>query len=252
MLWLTHQSGMNDSRETNWAVPIINEEIKRQRTEETVGFFTRTCEDFNLNKAELYLASFSRDNDSLSQWRAYADDGEGFAIGFRAITFNVRPQLPSRSTVSEATTGFVEIQYNDDHLRNAIRTIFCCQKALHTSGGDSMLCAHQLRTLAYSFKNPAFHEEKEWRIAYAPLSLTHPEKRDLQITGALTSIRFRSTQYGVLPYFEIPFGETDRENAITEIVIGPKNRTNTGLLEMMLRSFGYKYATVRRSAATYR
>lgn len=30
-----------------------------------------------------FVSCFSTDGDSLSQWRAYADDGRGFAIGFR-------------------------------------------------------------------------------------------------------------------------------------------------------------------------
>jgi hypothetical protein len=32
----------------------------------------------------IYLSSFSPEGDMLSQWRANADDGTGFSIGFRA------------------------------------------------------------------------------------------------------------------------------------------------------------------------
>ena len=252
ILWLTHQAGMNDSRETTWAIPIINDEIRQLRTEETAAFFERTCDAFNPNKAELYLASFSKDDDSLSQWRAYATDGEGFAIGFHSATFAVQPQFPKWSIQPESSLGFVEIQYSDELLKKAIRTVFCLQKAISPQGGDHMTCAVTLRELAYSFKNPAFHEEQEWRIAYAPQTMPDPEKGALQIRGKLTDIRFRSARYGVLPYFEIPFGQPVRDDAIAEVVIGPKNRTNRGLLEMMLLSLGYRNAKVRRSSATYR
>jgi hypothetical protein len=245
---------MNDSSETTWAIPIIGEEIRRQRTEQTSDFFEAVSTCFRLNKADLYLASFSRDADSLSQWRAYAADGDGFAIGFHSATFNVTSRCPNWSPVPEQTTGFVEIQYDDELLKRAI--VSYLEQYRPSQGGDRntliLTLVNQLRVLAYSFKNPAFHEEHEWRIAYTPLVSTHFEKHDLQISGRLTDVRFRSTRCGVLPYFELPFGQEDCGNSIVEIVIGPKNRTNVDQIEMMLLSLGYKNATVRRSAATYR
>src|ERR1019366_7397755 len=39
--------------------------------------------------AEICVACFSEDGDVLSQWRAYADDGHGFAIGFDTTQLRV-------------------------------------------------------------------------------------------------------------------------------------------------------------------
>ncbi len=89
-------------------------------------------------------------------------------------------------------------------------------------------------------------------MCYSPVITTHPEKRDLEIMGMLRELRFRASRYGVLPYFHMPFGDSAREDAIAEIVIGPKNLSNDNLLRILLLSLGYRNASVRRSSASYR
>jgi hypothetical protein len=70
--------------------------------------------------------------------------------------------------------------------------------------------------------------------------------------GMLREVRFRASRYGVLPYFEMPFGDNARGDAIAEIVVGPKNLSSDGLVKMLLLSLGYRNASVRRSSASYR
>ena len=70
--------------------------------------------------------------------------------------------------------------------------------------------------------------------------------------GMLTELRFRASRYGVLPYFLMPFGDNARDDAIVEIVTGPKNLSNDNLLKMLLLSLGYRNASMRRSSASYR
>jgi hypothetical protein len=43
---------------------------------------------------EFFIASFSKARDDLGQWRAYADNGQGFAIGFAPRMFRVGEQPP--------------------------------------------------------------------------------------------------------------------------------------------------------------
>ena len=52
--------------------------------------FADMFQQSNIEKTlEFFIASFSRDRDDLGQWRAYADDGRGFAIGFSPRLFKV-------------------------------------------------------------------------------------------------------------------------------------------------------------------
>ena len=43
---------------------------------------------------EFFIASFSRCRDDLGQWRSYADNGRGFAIGFSPRIFSVTKDPP--------------------------------------------------------------------------------------------------------------------------------------------------------------
>ncbi len=221
---------------------------------EITGQFDHTMSD---RMRDLYVGSFSRDGDVLSQWRAYARDGDGFAIGFNPKAFDAKLQIPHMSMFDGNTVGLLEIQYDDDALKREIAQIFDYHLSPNTSPHDTLStrgsrCVSQLRDLALSFKNPAFREEREWRITYSPSMMTRPEEPNMLLDGALKTINFRSTRYGVVPYFEMPLRQTMRENAIVEIVIGPKNKSKTMLVEMLLGALGYRNARVRNSSASYR
>lgn len=261
VLWLTHEAGLNDLREHLWPFPFIREEIQRRTTADTAEFLIEIAEQLDLMMGDrvrdLYVGSFSRRGDVLSQWRAYAKDGDGFAIGFSPKAFDAKLQIPNVSMFDGNTIGLLEIQYDDDALKREIAEIFDYhlspnQKRYDASFPRGFRCVSQLRDLALSFKNPAFHEEKEWRITYSPSMMTSPEEPGMLLDGALKSIKFRTTRYGVVPYFEMPFRRTMRENAIVEIVIGPRNRSKTKLVEMFLDTLGYLNTRVRNSLASYR
>lgn len=253
VLWLTHQSGLNDLFEAVWVVPFIQDEIQRRQTDATKEFFLQLGRQFDLNALlETYVASFSSDGDVLSQWRAYGMDGDGFAIGFRPQAFQVKLGVPMTSAVPEHTVRFLKVHYDDAMLKTEIAAIFDHHISAGQDGNNIIECSFKLRALALSFKNPAFREEDEWRMCYSPIITTVADKRDLQIEGQLRELRFRTSRYGVLPYFHMPFGENAKEDAIAEIVVWPKNLSNDNLLKMLLLSLGYCKALVRRSAASYR
>lgn len=253
VLWLTHQSGLNDLREAVWVVPFIQDEIRRRQTDATKEFFIQLRHQFDLNVlSESYVASFSSDGDVLSQWRAYGMDGDGFAIGFRPQAFRAQLGTPMTSAVPEHTVGFLKVHYDNEMLKAKIAAILDHHVSVAHDGNNIIECSLKLRALALSFKNPAFREEDEWRVCYSPLISTHQETRDLEIVGMLRELRFRASRYGVLPYFQMSFGDNAREDAIAEIVVGPKNLSNDNLLKMLLLSLDYRNASVRRSSASYR
>ena len=67
-----------------------------------------------------------------------------------------------------------------------------------------------LITLAPILKHKSFSEEKEWRIVSSSL-------RDNP------TIKFRSSNYGIIPYFEFPLCESKLKMNIKQIFIGPGN-----------------------------
>ena len=52
---------------------------------------------------EFFIAGFSRDRDELSQWRAYADNGRGYAIGFAPHLFRIEDIKPDDLKPDERT-----------------------------------------------------------------------------------------------------------------------------------------------------
>jgi hypothetical protein len=156
------------------------------------------------------------------------------------------------SAVPDHTVGLFRVRYDNEALRTKIRTILDHYVSGLEDKNNVLECAFRLRDLTFLFKNPTFQEENEWRISYSPIITAHLEKQDLQIIGMLRELKFRASRYGVLPYFEMPFRENAPGDAIAEVVVGPKNLSAEGLVNMVLLSLGYRGVSVRRSSASYR
>ena len=77
---------MNDSKEYYWFQEQVLQYIQQHR-DESPEYFAEVEAHVSQPSIDQYCACFSADGDSLSQWRAYADDGRGFAIGFNPKHF---------------------------------------------------------------------------------------------------------------------------------------------------------------------
>jgi hypothetical protein len=92
----------------------------------------------------------------------------------------------------------------------------------------------------YRLKNPRFSEEREWRL--------------LSFLGASvwqTRSEFLSRRDALVPYRKVRLKDMS-DRVISEVMIGPKNKTSTGALRQYLRARGLTDVEVRKSAATYR
>lgn len=100
------------------------------------------------------------------------------------------------------------------------------------------------------FKNPAFSEEKEWRIIHTPL-ITYDKDYSFSVIGKISDCNFRLSKFGVSPYFTWNFKELD-PLPIEEIIFGPQNTTQPEDLLFFLSHNGYQNITIKFSAASYR
>jgi len=111
---------MNDSYETNWIIHLINEELSKRNNDfndEDIKYLDRS---FSSNRLYPYISCFSLDSDSLSQWRAYADDGKGVAIGFNEECFGVKKWIPSNTAVLNDSMGYFDCIYDEIEQRKLI------------------------------------------------------------------------------------------------------------------------------------
>ena len=188
------------------------------------------------SKKEIYKVSskhlafcLSENGDLLSQWRGYADDGQGVSIGFKKDFFHKISDLTSTPYEDgEATFEFKPIIYDDvkalDYIHNesGIDKFSLCKKYREESecvnkAIKNVICA------APFYKNSAFEEEREWRIvaSYMLTDLTPPVFSKYSNNVFLfKEIEYSASCRKLIPHVEIQ--TPNIKDAIAEIYIGPK------------------------------
>lgn len=207
----------------------------------------------------------SEKSDLLSQWRGYANDGQGFCIGFD------KDYLDELSKVKEkGRSGFSieQVLYEPDEHLNALRLTFEEIKGILDAGklkkpqfgllrmplDGEISKGHEeyeeiLRSIwnkisktyrnIFVLKNRAFSEEAEWRL----ISYLEKSSEDHAL--------FRAASNRLIPYrqFELKSLEI---NPINKIYVGPKNITPDFVIENFLQRNGFEGVEIERSSATYR
>lgn len=210
----------------------------------------------------------SEEPDLLSQWRGYAEDASGVAIGFsrhylewlggeyskRGISTFYLDQVvydaglqdeQVKPTYEKAKTfiaeGAYELPSRGGLLVSKTKEEFEQEQKAYARTFQALhLTLVQLLPKLYLLKAAAFKEEREWRL------ISHLHSRD---PGGLC--RYRAVPGSVIPYKEYELLEGDT-SPIVEVVLGPKHITPIHLVELFLKQSGFDDVRVRRSEASYR
>jgi hypothetical protein len=250
-IWLSQMSTLNDYMEHNWLIKLAKGRLDgliADTGDRRIGLGKLDAKDVpeallialrsQLRRGEAvdpYCACFSEDGDVLSQWRAYADEGGGFAIGFDPVRFPV-----------DGATTLCQVCYDiNEHYRIVDALIDEYQKKVTgvTHGFELMQLAARFHSdllgPSMTCKNPSFSEEKEWRVVH------ESRKADARREDG-----FRTRGSELLHYFKLQVSAF----AIREVVLGPRNpaRKNRDALVEFLRKFAPDDVEVRESAATLR
>ncbi len=112
-IWFTSIFHLNDPSELAYGLEIARAILRAEREtgEQIIKVFCERLESVLLgdlgNVFGFYVASFSRSSDDLGQWRAYADNGRGFAIGLAPRLFHPEERTDQKPNelvfVSEVT-----------------------------------------------------------------------------------------------------------------------------------------------------
>jgi hypothetical protein len=246
---------MNDYLEMHWGYSIWEKAAAELLPEFGEEFIDAIDQVLHLSSLKcLVLAScFSLDGDVLSQWRAYADDGNGYVIGFNAkdlLKLTVRP---------------LKVQYNEKRQIHEVKAFI---KALHyvesteeyKFGGDFVNACSKFAFDLASYKNPVFSEEKEVRLVHL---LNFEESNDsLKLTDeggtyfgkhmSGQDVKFTITQNAPKAYLDINFTDFGTINPIKEVIIGPKNLIRSTAISVYLETLNLGNVNVKRSLASYR
>lgn len=252
----------NDAMEGRWLQKIVGElclDLKLNANE--INHLSSLLDDMHglLGGAGFCL---SEEGDMLSQWRAYATNGAGIAIGFNKECFgDVASPLPSVSPViydiatqRKLVTGVVEriagqLRQGAGSLPELMILDDAERKRLDSLNIDFRVSVFSMFPHLYLLKNPAFKEEREWRSVIHVLPVSRTERDERAGSGwTLDDMNYRALNDRIVPYKALPL----LSSAIVEVILGPRNITPEKIIEGALASFGLNNVRVGRSKASYR
>lgn len=264
-LWLTEASFTNDA----WENQILDPVFERALAE--LVWDGEVAQDQMAQARDLYyhhsacfifLGCFSSEGDLLPQWRSYADDGRGFAIGFAPSKMNfdthsvhLNADFPNKYFLKEViymneahTERFMPLAKNWIRMRLTRGRHFTGPEIRRAIADDAAFSS-----LRYYCKNDSFQFERELRALWLPILLKDENGNMVkQNEKAYQQIRFRGERDQIISYTEMPFAA----DCIKRIVIGPKNemKNHQDVLKIFLGASGYddKNIEIGVSMSSYR
>jgi len=226
-IWATRIQFLNDSTELGYSIALWQEAVQFRiaRLESDTSLPSELKTDvlkilrplsqvFNsASKASIYVACFSEDGDTLSQWRGYCPGGHGYSIGFNSAQiidatpakFFLAPCIYDKEKqvklMDELLLGlFADCGVSDPSKSKS--------KAEFTSPEYRHAFVMQFFFLASLLKHPSFFEEREWRLISSPISDDDPQ------------IDVRESKFVLIPHFKFELVKPEEELDV-EVVVGP-------------------------------
>lgn len=212
----------NDSLEMRW----IKSKIRKMFSELGIKLNPEKHNIMEKYYEEAFAICFSECGDLLSQWRGYADDGRGVAIGFDFNKLNTE----FNNEITKKYLGISKVIYDEVKQEEMLLNKF--NEILEYNIDNCKKYEEAIRILesdfAPIFKNPAFSEEKEWRLvfyfsrAFENILISDSYNIFLENHGRkLSSHKFYEKNGLISEYYDYKFKAND---LIKEIIIGPKSR----------------------------
>ena len=253
-IWLSAANNLNDHQEIYWFINklknrLLNEKINKNLLE---NFF----EAIELSSYVPYICSFSKCGDLLSQWRAYANDGTGVAIGFNYDALGLASTIPTPGIFLHNSTGISEVTY-DDKIQEALldsvikKAIDVINENTSNDYEKYIDIIDNINQFACICKNPAFSEEQEVRVIYSPAPLLSSFTSQSS-NRCISEIKYRVTGNNLTSYVELKFPLKNILHPIDNIILGPKCKVKENDIDGFLRAENYSDFVVNTSSASYR
>jgi hypothetical protein len=194
-----------------------------------------------LEPFEFFVSCFSSSGDRLSQWRGYAANGSGVAIGFKT------------SVILKAIKGSREallypVAYANHMSQFPAKRAKTIKAMLTSTGTPSDKALQSFAKERWAIKPSGFSEEEEIR-----LTLTIDSRSGtLQPKTQGFKIGYFANMTEVREFADFQIKAFADECFLDSITLGPNNRTDVEALHRLLRSHGYKGISIQRSQLSYR
>jgi hypothetical protein len=190
-----------------------------------------------LSHPGVFVGCFSTEANLLSQWRGYCARGQGVSIGFRPDAL-VRAATAQRFSLGQCV-------YEDDQQGKVASSLLLCvedipdgepayENTADLSDDESFDWTVSLPRIAALLKNPAFAEEKEWRL------VSHYE-----LTLEDEGISYRPGPSMLIPYWRFKLPTRDNGSLdIEHVFIGPTPHPDESVRS--LKRFLSRHASIER------
>jgi len=233
---------LNDTAEMHWGYSVFEEAagrlIKIAETKEALkglnkAFFDKVDEIVApmQHRVHPFVFCLSRERDSLGQWRAYADDGRGFAIGFSATAIKCMP------------VSLLAIEYDREkqiqEMMNALGATFMENEGDEQKFGTKFFeSSMMIGSYMLAFKNPSFRDEKEIRCLHLVDVESNQKVMKLKDHGGVLGdgqqvagedVRFRIQDNALVAYLDMPFRRNfDSASLVPRFRFPPSAFASTG------------------------
>jgi hypothetical protein len=258
-VWATHYEYLNDASEFKYAVGVMKSVIEKATTGAKPGSSKARIRDV-MSKGNItsddsadpkeaadrqeFVACFSEGGDELSQWRGYGKSIGGYSVGFpfahlqdieKRITDSQEYIAKSRPRVN---VQFFPCVYDERQQETLIkegfdRVLHHCDTTEYPVDDNSLafLLKTILLSVLASFKDPAFRDEREWRLVVR-LSRLRPDPKLVEFgeereptqddirKDKTATVLFRRGEYSLIPYIAVPV-VLDAVLSLSEVILGP-------------------------------
>jgi len=261
-LWLSDSEYMNDNKEGIWIDEVVEKTIKDfiKKTPLEKEKLEALQDEYNkLENYKYYFMSFSKNGDLLSQWRGYADDGFGVAIGFQSgLIYDILKIPEQNNTVSKNMRAksdifqfsSTDIEYKNNLIKDIIEK-YLTNGTLEDADVDALL----IKNDAIGCKHYSFEEEKEFRIVYSPDIESQKFEANKHFDNAVKKLSkkdYRVSNNQIIPYYEFDFATDGNSLLIPKIILGPKCKLQKNDIKEFLKSNGFESIRIEDSKSSYR
>lgn len=245
-LWATDIHYVNDSFEFSYAIDMAKRILDSKWKNEIE--FTEMIKSHLLSICSVhkYVFSLTAKGNLLSQWRGYCPKSGGYALGFDSKKLT---EIASRDHEFYLYPCCYDVPTQHELIQEVLKEAFEkyleVKKDCFDPNDISKKCWGQFTSrfevIASIVKDPSWSEEHEWRLASPPLKTTHPQ------------FKIREGKYNLIPYIEIPLGNSPDELPFKKVIVGPTPHQELAMESVGdLLSINNLHCSVERSFIPFR
>lgn len=248
-IWLTDIRNLSDGNESIGVYKMFFNLLEKQDTKRQLISMLECSKEsgaIQLYETPLgaypeYIACFSKNPDLVSQWIAYADDGQGLAIGFDEKSFN---DITDESILEYKSVSYVSVEDIEKHIPDIYKFLMDnLSNNKYDMMDKAMKKIKQLYPSGMGIKTMHYASEQEKRIIYR-----YPEKIELPEGWKINGIKTYAKRNMINTYIPLSFPK----DAIKKIIVGPKYQKNYCEFQFAMEALEYTKLEICESTSGYR